>query len=225
MDINKYFLRTQTNQLFEMITSAELTPNEFIWEQVNFASGVACKLVHISSGFYFTFYYPGGSNYISAWSPAKQSISETGDAKNWDGQMSQFRNWLFYLKREIQAPDLWGAISQETEIVEATATDTDNTPFSKSEKEYIKSGVREIKEYLLKAHNLSEQNATLVEGRLNYLIEASARVGKKDWINLLLSVLVGIIINTALPADSARDLLRFAGQALKEVLHSPLLLI
>jgi hypothetical protein len=85
----------------------------------------------------------------------------------------------------------------------------------------VLSGLSEIKQYLLTAHKLDPE---LVEARLNYLIEAAERVGRKDWINLLLSVLVGIVIQAALPPESIRELLRFVGTVLSQILRHQLLL-
>src|SRR2546426_109761 len=43
------------------------------------------------------------------------------------------------------------------------------------------------------------------------IISSSERVGRKDWINLLISVLVGIVISAALPPEATRELFRFVG--------------
>jgi hypothetical protein len=89
------------------------------------------------------------------------------------------------LKREIESPDLWGAISLEAEILESAASaGTSNAPFTIGEKAYIVQGINEIKQYLLTAHKLDpELDPELVESRLNYLVESSEREGRKDWIN------------------------------------------
>jgi hypothetical protein len=64
----------------------------------------------------------------------------------------------------------------------------------------------------------------LLESRLNYLVEASERVGRKDWINLLISVLVGIVISAALPPETTRELFHLAGIVLRQIINMPLLL-
>jgi hypothetical protein len=107
-------------------------------------------------------------------------------------------------------------------VLESAATsDSSNTAFTANEKKYILSGLNEIKQYLLTAHKLDPE---LVESRLNYLAESSERVGRKDWLNLLISVLVGIVINAALPPEATRELFRMAGTVLRQILTSPLLL-
>jgi hypothetical protein len=66
----------------------------------------------------------------------------------------------------------------------------------------------------LTAHKLDPE---LVESRLNYL-------GRKDWINLLISVLIGIVITSALPPEATRELFRFVGTVLRQIISTPLLL-
>jgi hypothetical protein len=73
----------------------------------------------------------------------------------------------------------------------------------------------------LTAHKLDPE---LVESRLNYLIESSERVGRKDWLNLLISVLVSIVISAALPPEATRELFRFVGTVLRQIINMPLLL-
>jgi len=121
----------------------------------------------------------------------------------------------------VESPDLWTAISQESDLLEATSSDEANTLFTADEKAYVLIGINEIKKYLLTAHKVDPE---LVESRLNYLAEASDRVGRKDWINLLLSVLVGIVIQAALPQDATHELFRFVGMVLRQILRHPLLL-
>ena len=121
----------------------------------------------------------------------------------------------------MESPDLWTAISQESDLLEATSSDEANTLFTADEKAYVLIGINEIKKYLLTAHKVDPE---LVESRLNYLAEASDRVGRKDWINLLLSVLVGIVIQAALPQDATHELFRFVGMVLRQILRHPLLL-
>jgi len=125
------------------------------------------------------------------------------------------------LKREIDAPDLWNSISQGTDLIDSAASDTPNTPFTPDEKKYILSGLNEIKQYFLTAHKLDSE---LVEGRINYLIEASERLGRKDWKNLLLATLISIIVSAAFPPEMVRELFIFVGTVLRQILETPLLL-
>jgi hypothetical protein len=221
-------LPSQMNEIFSLVQQIELNHSDFEWrERVSSQSSniTISDLVHKSTGFYFLFDYHPTHRHYSQCSPGEDTAIQQQISRSWETQKTFAKTWLHWLKREIESPDLWGSIARGAEIAEAAASnDTENISFNENEKQYIATGINEIKEYLLKAHDLSERNATLVAQRLDYLIEASNRVGRKDWINLLLSVLVGIVISAALPPDSARELFSFAGQVLHQILHSPLLL-
>lgn len=218
----KYFLKSQANEVFESITTAGLEPSAFEWRDITgHQSGqTVSQLVHKASGYYFTF--DNVTAFYSKWSPGAEKLIESEGSSAWGSQLTLVRKWLAYLKRETESPDLWGAISGEAKILESAASaDTSNVPFSAEEKAYMLNGLNEIKQYLLTAHRLDPE---LVESRLNYLIESSERLGRKDWLNLLVSVLVSIVINAALPPEATRELFRFVGTALRQIIHTPLLL-
>jgi hypothetical protein len=224
----KSLLRSQANSVLEEIIGIELTPNEFNWEDVpgfmnwaDLGKGIVSKLSH-RSGYYYIFDNRAHQVY-SRWSPDfEKLVSGDVNHEKWNTQLENVKRWLRYLKREIESPNFWGAISQESEIINATSSNDLNSYFTKAERAYIFSGIEEIKQYLLTAHRLDSE---LVESRLNYLAEASERVGRKDWINLLLSVLVGIVVSAALPPETTREIFRFVGQVLHNVLiQTPLLL-
>lgn len=220
----KYLLKSQANQLLEELKNMGWNPSEFKWEDTispNFgANNKVSQLVHSQSGYYFVFDNIGGSFY-SAWSPASETENGRVQVGSWINQLVYFKTWLNYLRREVESPDLWSSISQEAKIIEAASSDNSNTPFTPEEKVYVLAGINEIKQYLLTAHRLDPE---LVESRLNYLSEASNRIGRKDWINLLLSVLIGIVIQAALPQEAIRELFRFVGTVLNQILSHQLLL-
>lgn len=177
--------------------------------------------MHKASDSYFIFDNAAGRFY-SKWSPGRETLRQAENSSGWQVQSKLCAQWLSFLKRETESPDLWDAISDEARILESAASsDTSNAPFTAGEKAYILGGLTEVKQYLLTAHRVDPE---LVESRLNYLIESSERLGKKDWLNLLLSVLVSIVINAALPPEATRELFRFVGTALRQILNTPLLL-
>ncbi|HBB86217.1 MAG TPA: hypothetical protein DC047_01215 [Blastocatellia bacterium] len=220
----RYLLKSQSNQILEAIRAAQCDPAEFEWQdtQGQQSGMTVSKLVHTPSGtYYFTFdNYQG---FYSKWSPGAQTVTDQNGTGNWSAQLQWFREWLSYLKRETESPDLWTEISKGARILESAASsETSNAPFDAGEKANILKGLNEIKQYLLTAHKIDPE---LVESRLEYLIESSERLGRKDWLNLLVSVLVSIIISAALPPESTRELFRFVGSVLRQILEGPPLLL
>lgn len=219
----RYLLRSQANQVFEAISLAEWNPVDFQWQAIPgpASSHTVSRITHLSSDYYFIFDNAKGGFY-SKWSPGEQTLVQTQSCGTWLTQLQVFKSWLNYLRRETESPDLWSAISKEAQVLESAANaDTSNAVFTSEEKTYIVQGINEIKQFLLTGHKVDPE---LVEARLNYLIESSERVGRKDWINLLISVLVGIVISAALPPETTRELFRFAGTVLRRIIDMPLLL-
>jgi len=155
-------------------------------------------------------------------SPAAEKEFGTTKFGSFGVQLAGLVRWLGWLKRETETPDLWGAISQEANLIESATSDMDNTPFTAEEKTYVLSGLNEIKQYLLTAHKL---DPALVEGHIKYLVESSDRLGRKDWKNLLLATIVSVVMSGALPSESVREVFMFIGTVLSRILKTQLLLI
>ena len=218
----RILLRSQANQVFEAIKREGFEPSDFEWRDTTGPASQqpVSRMVHRPSGYYFVF--DNVIEFVSKWEPGAQTLVDSNYSANWEDQFDWFRDWLTYVRRETESPDLWRAISKEAEVLESAASaGASNALFTAEEKDYIVEGINEIKQYLLTAHKLDPE---LVESRLNYLIESSERVGRKDWINLLISVLVGIVISAALPPETTRELFRFVGTVLRKIINMPLLL-
>lgn len=226
MSKNFYLLRSQKNAIYEEILRLKMKPSEFEWQEVVSPRFPATghKVSKLVQGPEYYFLFDNAEDVcFSEWCPDDEKFigSRTSNVI-WEKQFQNCKDWLSYLQRETESPNLWEAIAQESQIISAASLADLNTTFTKEEKEYIHSGIEEIKQYLLTAHKIDPE---LVESRLNYLAEASERVGRKDWINLLLSVLIGIVVAAALPPETTREVFRFVGQVLKNVLHQPILLM
>lgn len=220
----KTLLPSQKDEIFRLILEHEFEPSDFAWDECDgrYSKAIVSRITHKPTNYYFTFDVSKGRNRVSEFSPGEETHVEIEDAPSWAVQADLFTHWLDYLKREIEAPDYWSSISQEARVLEAaTSTDTVNTPFTAQEKVYIISGLSEIRQFLLSSHKLDPE---LIEARLNYLVEASERVGRKDWINLLISVLVGIVVSAALPPETTRELFRVVGIVLREILSKQIFL-
>ncbi len=61
-----------------------------------------------------------------------------------------------------------------------------------------------------------------IEDQFQYLRGALERLGKRDWLNVLNSTLIGLAINQLVPSDAVPNILRFPWTALQAVLGLPL---
>lgn len=198
-------LKSQKNAILQSIIDKGLNPTEFQWteKESSFTKVFISVLNYIPTDYYYAFEIHSDKHY-SVYSPGKVLSVEEQYPGSWELQWQYLNTWLDYLKREIESPDLWGAIAKESELINATNSDNENTPFTKNEKEKIISGISEIRQYLIEVHKIDSE---LIEPRLRYLEESSQRLGRKDWINVLFSVIIGIILNATVTPESARDIL------------------
>lgn len=211
---------------FEWVTVKSRRSNDYDVPQLNFKS-----LGPRPGSFYFTFDWVGANHWIEM-SPAPPDEEEVRDygpqpdrlirkknATLGDKEVLQlFSGWLEALRREIQLCDLWSAISDETALIEAASTAyRHNEPFTEDEKRQISKGIHEIKEHLIQTQRLTAEKQTFVETRLSYLEEALGRLGRFDWLNLAVGVLMNIAVGVSLNPDSVRETFRIAGLLIGKV--------
>ncbi len=151
------------------------------------------------------------------------AVQQTDRIASWNEHRRVFFRWLDSLRREVASPDLWTTVSQEKVLTEA-ASGVTNTPFTTKEQQYISQQLHEIKEYLFSTQDLSNQHREFVTRQLDYLKEAAKRQGRTDWLKMTVGTLLGIVMQTALTSEAARELFRFAGNALSQLLGGILLL-
>jgi hypothetical protein len=215
---NRTLLQSQKNDVFSLISDSDLDPKDFEWTKIagGYTSQVAevSRLIHKPSNFFFTFDYLPTAAHFARYSPGKETPTEDKQAGTWHKQQEILCKWLNYLKREIESPDLWEAIAQESALLDEASASSSNEQFSDEEKSYIINGLNEIKQYLLIAHNLDPE---LVESKINYLVEASGRLGHKDWIIILVGTLISIVSAAYLPPETTRDIFRFVGTVLRDL--------
>ena len=84
--------------------------------------------------------------------PAESFQAEVGGGTyddNWNEVLKKVRDWLSYLEREIDEPDLWDYPPLETgSLWDPAAFIDENTQFSADEITYLTKSIGEIKEYI-----------------------------------------------------------------------------
>ena len=198
--------KDQRNAVLAAVQDAGLFPAEFDW-----TGAVGSRLCHLPTGAYFVFEGVAG-NYSSQYSAGDVPV-ERREGLSQHRLMQQVGLWLAKLKRDIDTPDLWAELRRERELLAAASDEAiENTPFSVPEQEQIAGQIRDIKDYLIRTHALSEAQAK----RLDYLIDASGRVGRKDWFLMAASVILGYVVTAALSPAAAVHVL---GTLLSSVGH------
>lgn len=185
--------KDQRNAVLAAIRDARLVPEEF-----DCVGAVGTRLCHLPTGAYFVVEGVAGA-YSSQYSAGDGPVEQREGLSEYR-LMQQVDLWLAKLKRDIDTPDLWAELRRERELL-AAASDVsiENTPFTPAEQEDIAEQIRDIKDYLIRTHALSEAQVA----RLDYLIDASGRVGRKDWFLMAASVILGYVVMAVLPQAAA----------------------
>ena len=211
-----FLLRSQMNEVFREIQKAGFDPVQFTWEEHHAGEGEGLpvhRLVHQPSGFFFTFDISDVT-----YSPGYEARVETLEARDWLSKLSKVPVWLRHLKRETDAPDLWSTLSQEKELLTTESSDVGNTPFTTVERDRITLVVNEIRAYLITTDIPSGETFRSVNAKLDYLLDASIRLGRIHWKDIFVSTVIGIAVQLSLSGDQTHEFLRFTGQLLRQLL-------
>lgn len=112
---------------------------------------------------------------------------------DWANVLQRVGWWLDYLRRETSITDPWAAIFESVESFNIGGDPDDNSPFSSSERDYIKRELAEIKSFLLDQGLKADADRHAVMTRLDYLEDGIDRLGRRDWVWFALGLLMQLV--------------------------------
>ena len=225
-------LPSQKNEILRLLTEKGFSLIEFQWEESPVPDEDGClpvKLIHHPSGFFCGFAAErseSGKPYTQIeYSPSEEGFikrESVYSASSWDDVV---RKWVDILRREIDTPDLWTSIaSGQSSVMQATATASENTPFTAPERAQVAIFLEDIRTYIQTNSRLSTDKFNIVVEKLAYLEQAADRMGRKDWLNLFLGVLVSMTVQVGMEKSVFQDLLSVADQLFRRFLQHIILL-
>lgn len=163
--------------------------------------------------YYFIDLFADG--YRVRYRPAADRPHDKSGSGSWNEVVeTTFPEWLSFVEREVSAPDLWGQLSAERELVDAASGPAENTPFTPEERGQISAQLEEIREFLFATEELSAERQQAIESRLKYLEEAAGRLGRIDWVNIFVSTIFQFAFNAIVSTSAVQDVLRMAAQGI-----------
>lgn len=191
----------QRNQIFEAIKSVGFDPGQF--DLVDSGSEVTIKHKWSASCFIVkreSAYYVGQSLVGDG------AVWPTGPV-SWQSLLSRISLWLEEVKRDLNTPDLWAELQRDAELMGAgPSVATKNTPFTADEQREIAERLKSLGKHVSVTHSLSTAQIQTLEEKLDYLIDASTRLGRKDWFMAFIGAILGFVFNTPLVAESAHTI-------------------
>jgi len=188
------------NKIHLLIEESGLTTSEFQWTDENSVECVSIEPVDFKVSVLThrpTEYFCKFAGYSVKFSPApKERVAYERHNDDFSRILSLTKQWLGELKKEVEAPDLWATISSEKALSAAVSSpNLDNSPLTPAEQSLIETKLDEIKAYILAGQHFTSEQAEFVQGEFAYLEESSRRFGRKDWLRVLMGVLVGQVFN------------------------------
>jgi hypothetical protein len=214
--------RTQKNEVFAAVTEVGFRPNDFALHTLEEKDTL---LRHDASESFFRWglieKFLGAEARVHVYARIEQGEREHYQLP--DGTWpALLRGWLRRLKEELETPDLWAALEDNREAIEAARTDDENTPFTAEEQAEIVKQLAEVKAYAQTNCELSEGQMRVLGEQLDELAEAAGRLGRVDWRAIVYGVLLGDIVNGVLPPEAVRTILMMVLQAVAHLFGHPL---
>ena len=136
----------------------------------------------------------------------------------WPNVLEKVKGWAREVKHDVDTPDLWDEVRRRQGVLTSTIYESsDNSPFTAAELAEIADQVQQIKEFV-KTQPISEARMLSAEAKLDYVVEAARRLGRKDWAIIFGGAIVSTIVADLLPREVIGDLLTMASQVLGHIL-------
>ncbi len=214
-------LKSQKNEVFQLIKNAGLDPFNFAWQEETskFDSSLVDCLKYQQTGFFFKFDYRERQKHFSTISPGKETLVQDLYPGSWPYQLNNVAEWLSYLKREIEEPDLWQEMSKyQISSAIPIGADTENTPFTVYQFEKIEKAIQQIRSYVIETSQLEQSHRDLVDEKLDYLIGAAKRQGRTDWVHTCIGIIVTIAVAVSLSPEQVNDIWSILKEAVSGII-------
>ena len=202
-------LKSQRNEAFNWVVRSGFDPGAFEVGDATWGDEdpVRCtRFAYRDSPFFFDISTVRGA-FSARHSPGASEILtyQMSLGRDFTSVERPFLAWLAYLRREVEAPDLWDLYRQGPELFFEGASRDNNEPFTEPEVAQIVVGIERVRVYLVEQ---GVQGSVLAEAnsKLDYLVEASKRSGRFDWANIAFSTIFNIAVAVAFDPDRARIL-------------------
>lgn len=202
--------------LFETILASGLDPADF-----GIGGFISDRVVHKPAGsaFWYQPYTPPGRG--SLFSAGGRKTGEPvpprphfkfkfrvtdGPSCEWtpcastDELWRHITNWLGEIKYVSETSDPWADLGAARQLVtETDEREIANVPFSAEERAAIAVRIDSVKAQVRDNPELTAEQISGIEEKLDELVEASNRVGKKDWRVMLYGTAFGMIVSDTVP--------------------------
>lgn len=190
------------NEIFEAIQAVGLDPKEFDLED---ADGEV-RIKHKWSTSCFTL-GDDPSHYVGRY-VVGDGPDRPFEAYSWQAIIPRISRWLGEVKGDLETPDLWVELERDARLIFGATSDdlAANTPFTPEEQTEIAARLQTLAEHARRTNSLSAAQMQALDAKLDYLVNASRRLGRKDWLNVCAGTILVYILTASVPPEAARDM-------------------
>ena len=201
--------RIEKNRIYEAIGQTGLDPTE-----LQLAVNHNKVVITHSSGSKFAFEFSltltnlGTPKYevMAIVAQGSKRVFDTGAGVDYIVQ--PVREWAEEVKLVCEMPDFWTRMPGSRNLfVEIHQENADNTPFTEGEQQQILSLVQAAKKEIGEKFDLTNKQMEQLSHGLDEAVEASKRIGRKDWRLLFVGVIFTVIIAATVPPEVAEHIL------------------
>lgn len=135
--------------------------------------------------------------------------------QNWEWVLKRYMEWLRFVHAYVIEPDLWELSKQAN--IGADTSPIDNSPFTEEQHSHIHVLVGQVMTFVKEDDAISEDRLKRIEEKLDYMDQSAQRLGRKDWLNIVISQLLSIATAAAMTPERTQALSRIVTEALKPV--------
>lgn len=137
------------------------------------------------------------------------------DGGSWDGVGHGFSRWLNRVREcveYLEEPDLWAELARFREVLSDTGYE--NTTFTRDEQAEISARIERAKEDIRASGELTSEQISRIEARLDHAEEASKRVGRKDWLMVFNGAVFSLALTDTITPQVAQHIFMLVVQGL-----------
>ena len=190
----------QWTDVIEAVEKAGLDPKACTLEDNGGEASVRNK------GSYFTIRRDPAGRYVGRY--VGGDSPERPFDKPWDLLVPLIAMWAGEVRRDIDTPDRFAELQQDARLLRGDFDTIGNSSFSPDERKELAARLHEYAETARQAHAFSKEQMRLLNGKIDDLVDAAGRLGRKDWLNVFVGTIFFYCLEVALPPDATREIFR-----------------
>jgi hypothetical protein len=223
----RFLMNSQRADLHQVLRENDFDRNDFeiVPSTARAASHESGEQIRLKGTDYYFSIYPNKSEYSNAekfwveFSPGNDQIHEYDLCADWNFVCYAFVKYLSFLRREINTSDPWGDADTFSDTLKSLPHTADaNAPVSELERKAIWKALGIIQGTLLEHVRGSEEKAEFIGQHFKALHEAATKLGRKDYLMLLYTTIIGIATTMGVSSHSWAELLQPLTQAVGNIL-------